>query len=904
MNMFSTLFIDIMEIVYTLMLAIDSILYGLFGWLYSIYVELANARIFSDEIVQDFTNRIYIIIGVVALFAVAYSLLHSIINPDDAKKSAGFEIFKRLLIAIILVPLIPVLFNFLYGFQYAILNRNVITDLFLGTAVNTSQEATQTVYTREDNCSEGGTTGCITYTCGDGSTVSVDKNAENWLDVEVPAATAACGGSLKVEEIIYDPNTTRQKQIGYSMALSVFNGFVQPAAHVNPNDVMVEVQTEAECLSTGDAMTSMGPNSYTNYVLSECYENKDYSYPEFLTLIETTGNFGLITSLAEPINEDSVEYQFLISTLAAGFLLYILFSFTIDLGIRAAKLAFYQLIAPVPLFLSILPANKDLVKNWFKNVLTTYVEVFVRIICMSAVAFLATNISSTIVLEFGFMANAFIIMGLVAFAKQLPKIFSDITGIKSEGMGIGLKALQEKLGAGGALAAGAAIGGGATALTRNAVNAYKNKSGVVKGAGSAFAGGLSGTARGLKSGWGAKTISEMKSAAGESASGAVKARKNRAADIKRYTAKGENFLGGRINDLFDDVKEWSGYAASLEELDSKIQINENITKEFDNIKGVTKNIVGSQAVNTDKTFASKALASLMARNSVTTADLQLAETFMNASFAGTTNVTKGNETKSFRVGQSINNEAEFKKYQQELLAQRQIEAITELKKAEDYFSNITFQSGSNYPVSFGTSSFQSGAIISTEEDFKKYKKELEKAKGKVSGMFVGGSMAEANDLITKLAKDGYQTDFDVSIQVEGFDSTRVDQNNFDEYLSKLRLAQEKTNKLFEKEIGIGLMAGGVDGVKSVVGDDVFSNFGGGLIASFASAVASGKTMEETYIREMAHSQSILEEGAPPISAKDYEALDDFSNKANDSTVELDEIRKVYKMAADERKKKE
>ena len=110
--------------------------------------------------------------------------------------------------------------------------------------------------------------------------------------------------------------------------------------------------------------------------------------------------------------------------------------------------------------------------NWIKLVLTTWAEVFVRIICVCGAALLISNLNFTELEGFDLIGRAIIVLGVVTFAKQAPKLFSEVTGIKSGNMKLGIK---EKLAEGGAFAAGAVIGGGATAFARNAVNKFKNK---------------------------------------------------------------------------------------------------------------------------------------------------------------------------------------------------------------------------------------------------------------------------------------------------------------------------------------------------------------------------------------------------------------------------------------------
>ena len=74
-------------------LAIDSVIYNLISWLYSIFIAIAKARIFTAETVQPFIERVYLIIGIVALFFAAYTFMTIIINPDNYNKANGHIIY-------------------------------------------------------------------------------------------------------------------------------------------------------------------------------------------------------------------------------------------------------------------------------------------------------------------------------------------------------------------------------------------------------------------------------------------------------------------------------------------------------------------------------------------------------------------------------------------------------------------------------------------------------------------------------------------------------------------------------------------------------------------------------------------------------------------------------------------
>lgn len=103
------------------------------------------------------------------------------------------------------------------------------------------------------------------------------------------------------------------------------------------------------------------------------------------------GYFQDITALVEPAkdNINGVSYTPLITTACGMFLIYVLVSFCIDLGIRVFKLAFYQIIAPIPILMYIIPEKKSVFDNWIKATMATYLEVFIRLFVMFGVVFLA-----------------------------------------------------------------------------------------------------------------------------------------------------------------------------------------------------------------------------------------------------------------------------------------------------------------------------------------------------------------------------------------------------------------------------------------------------------------------------------------------------------------------------------
>lgn len=206
------------------------------------------------------------------------------------------------------------------------------------------------------------------------------------------------------------------------------------------------------------------------------------------------GNFMKIGLFAESVvDDDNVSYIPIVSTLCGGFLIYCLLSFCLDLGIRVVKLGFYQIIAPIPIMMRIIPNKKSVFDNWVKATLATYMEVFIRIFVMLLVVFLAAKcfrgemLSSDIV-DIGFFGFVIIVLGFFAFAKQAPKLISNVIGIDSGNLKLGIAG---KLDASGPLGKAinyvgkgtiGAVAGGLGGMYGAAVMGASAKSGLLYGA--------------------------------------------------------------------------------------------------------------------------------------------------------------------------------------------------------------------------------------------------------------------------------------------------------------------------------------------------------------------------------------------------------------------------------------
>lgn len=146
---------DIIQALVSILLFLDSLIYSLINWVYQIILILCQVDILNNTFeVQGLINRLYVIIGVVVLFVVAYSLLRSMVNPDDAikGKKSPVTIIRDVLISIVAIALVPTIFSVASRFQNAILLENTIGKIILGDTIN----AGDVTYDSDETVRNGG----------------------------------------------------------------------------------------------------------------------------------------------------------------------------------------------------------------------------------------------------------------------------------------------------------------------------------------------------------------------------------------------------------------------------------------------------------------------------------------------------------------------------------------------------------------------------------------------------------------------------------------------------------------------------------------------------------------------------------------------------------------------------
>lgn len=133
----------------------------------------------------------------------------------------------------------------------------------------------------------------------------------------------------------------------------------------------------------------------------------------------------------------AINYMFIVSTIAGIFTAWIFLTFCIDIAIRTVKLGFLQLISPIPIISYIDPSSSKngMFSKWLKEVGKTWADLFIR---LGAVYFAITLISAlmsqdSIAGTSNPLAKVFIILGILIFANQIPKLIGDLLGVKIDG---------------------------------------------------------------------------------------------------------------------------------------------------------------------------------------------------------------------------------------------------------------------------------------------------------------------------------------------------------------------------------------------------------------------------------------------------------------------------------------
>lgn len=365
---------------------LDSVGYLLLTAVYKIFFTVANAQILDGEVMIEFFNRIQLILGIFMTFKLAMTAINIIINPEafkDKEKGAS-KLLMRIAISLVLLTLIVPLTNIPENSD-SDLDEQIRTNGVLFGFLNQFQYAVL-----QDNI-----LGKLIL----GSTA--DSNEGNYGDLD------------------------NLSDIGMTLSTTVAQAFISPTLKEN-----VEVQYgEDGRISENSVACPVVLNDYE-------YGLPKTSYKDYIKYINDT------------CDSDSKEVYIFEYTPFAGLvcsliMTVIIIGFTLDVAVRAIKLAILRLVAPIPIISYISPGQeKDgAFGNWVKTLTSTYIDLFLRLTIIYFGAYVILIISeggitiwqNTPDVFTSLFSSVFIMIGVLVFMKQAPKFFQDMLGLKGDG---------------------------------------------------------------------------------------------------------------------------------------------------------------------------------------------------------------------------------------------------------------------------------------------------------------------------------------------------------------------------------------------------------------------------------------------------------------------------------------
>lgn len=393
----------------------DGIATTLLGGIYKVFFLVANATIVNGDVIKVFYSRIQLILGILMIFKLAMSILNIVINPDIIKdqKQGPTKMVTRIVTALVMLTLvIPI-------------------------NIPNAKENSLNAYINDHGILFG-----FLY-----------KAQDSILSENILAKLILGTSSNNTAD---DMDVNNLSDVGNAMASTVLKVFIK----INVKDATQPPCEDSEtcentiCASEVNesqyAEENVDPQVILSHINDSCGSGSSERYAFGYTPI-----FGAVVMLIMAL---------------------IITGFTVDIAVRAIKLAILRIVAPVPIISYINPPKQGggAFDNWTKSLISTYADLFVRLAIVYFGLFMVQvlmnggmDIFGSNVQGFTFtsgIAFIFIILGILVFMKQAPQFIKDVLGIKGKPMGnVGLSSMlagtASLLGGAGLAGAGAAAMG-------------------------------------------------------------------------------------------------------------------------------------------------------------------------------------------------------------------------------------------------------------------------------------------------------------------------------------------------------------------------------------------------------------------------------------------------------------
>lgn len=557
---------------------IDSAVYGFIAVVYNLIEDLANTSILSMTDMNEFASRIYALLGIFMLFKVSFSIISYIVSPDKiSDSSTGMGgIIKNVLITLVLILIVPTCFTLLYEAQSAILSENIIPKLLLGT--NSDANTIDNEVYVAPACQE--IEGDFEDKQKDEKYATSAKDNGNYIALMVFRNFYQLGdGSAEPEDSDYFNNKFLPVYCGFKEPKISVSYLLQSQIYNGPIEKIEDTTLEKILSGISDIVDFIQPGVYIG---------------------KSIGNW-IVTKLGLGPSSYYIDYNYFISTIVGIFVIFILVSMAFDVAIRSVKLTFLQLISPIPIISYVDPkSGKDgMFKRWYTEVFKTWASLFIRLLALFFGVYLIKQLGQLYrignhkYLSSNFWIQLFMLLGVLMFCKELPKLLEQlIPGMKGSGSfklnplkrinedSIGGKFLTGGIMGAGAMTASALGGAGANAIHsirhgKNWKDSFKSAgrglgTGAFYGAKNGFAAGKSGkynvmseTGKSIQQSSKHRNYEDMLAAQGE-IKGPFKAVQNQISDKftdligEQQAMGGTGIIKGKIKELQEQLDQEQG----------------------------------------------------------------------------------------------------------------------------------------------------------------------------------------------------------------------------------------------------------------------------------------------------------------------------------------------------------
>lgn len=375
---------------------IDDAIFSQIPKLYNLLTAIARTSPLSQANIADMASRIYKLLAVFMIFKVTLSLIMYVVNPDDfSDKSKGVsKLITNIVISLALLVLTPYIFSYAYQFQKIILEDNSLATVIFGKETDATNS----------NLMDAG-----------------DQIAYLTISPFVTPNTNTFQGCT---------NLYNQSKTGEIVLTKECFGFEDANKFGENFETCGDVTSEK--LLCGEAWkpdkSDFTRSDLTNYAAGIQYSNYNLFFRKAVVTSRLYVN-------GKP-DYFAFNYSFIISTVVGVLVVLFLITTCMDIALRSIKLAFLQLIAPIPILSYIDPkSGKDgMFKKWYQMCFKTFLSLFIKLLAIYFAIYIISRVGRMVdIIDGSYVTNGlikiFIIIGALMFAKNFTKILESL-GVK------------------------------------------------------------------------------------------------------------------------------------------------------------------------------------------------------------------------------------------------------------------------------------------------------------------------------------------------------------------------------------------------------------------------------------------------------------------------------------------